>query len=147
MCLEPALQMLVKVSYQQSSSPSSRTCGWLRICHLTTCKESFFKRKTVKEKKNRNRIHLWPWLSNLYLHTSCSHHALWVSLRTKGSVSFLCVTGMPAFLSTPSPSVTSTCDWQREQILEKWAIFPHGMFPQDCLFPGLEEKFPWQPSR
>lgn len=76
----------------------------------------------------------------LLTHLLSAPCALGLSLCTKGTVSLLGVTTTLAFLPTPSPSVTSTCDWQREQIPEKPAIFPHGMVPQDCLFPGSGRK-------
>lgn len=74
----------------------------------------FKKKNSKRKKKSKNKINLWPWLSNFYLCTSCSNHVPWVPLCTKGNVSLLYMTRMPAFLSTPSPSRMLTCDQQRE---------------------------------
>ena len=108
------------------------------ICNSVNNKNNF-----LNSKRKNKKINLWPWLSNFYLHTSCSPPEPRILPRTKGDVS-PCGARVPPFLSTPSHSMTSTCDWQTEEILEKWAIFLHGVFPQNCLFPDLKEKFPWQ---
>lgn len=102
---------VVKVSNQQTSS--LRICGCLLISLLTTATNHSFERKAVKEKKKKNKINLWPWLSSFCLYTSGSNHIPWVSLCTKRNVSVLYVTKIPEFLSFPSPSGISTCDWQK----------------------------------